>query len=73
MDESEAKMALEKSVSRYHRNRAERIDYIGDSYKIFCRRERVEHVIIESELHTAGAYSLSRINSLHPSVERFFW
>lgn len=29
-------------------------------------------VIIESELHTAGAYSLSRINSLHSSIERFF-
>lgn len=42
------------------------------SYKMFCRKERIEHVIIESELHTAGAYSLSRINSLHSSIERFF-
>ena len=38
---------------------------------MFCRKERIEHVIIESELHTAGAYSLSRINSLHSSIERF--
>ena len=28
-------------------------------------------VIIESELHVAGAYSLSRINSLHSGIERF--
>lgn len=41
------------------------------SYKMFCRKERIEHVIIESELHVAGAYSLSRINSLHSSIERF--
>ena len=39
---------------------------------MFCRKERIEHVIIESELHVAGAYSLSRINSLHSSIERFF-
>lgn len=41
------------------------------SYKMFCRKERIEHVIIESELHVAGAYSLSRINSLHSGIERF--
>lgn len=41
------------------------------SYKLFCRKERIEHVIIESELHTAGAYSLARVNSLHSSIERF--
>lgn len=41
------------------------------SYKMLCRKERIEHVIIESELLVAGAYSLSRINSLHSSIERF--
>ena len=42
------------------------------SYKMFCRKERIEHVIIESGCHVSGAYSLSRINSLHSSIERFF-
>lgn len=41
------------------------------SYKMFCRKERIEHVIIESEIHVAGAYSLSRVNSLHSGIERF--
>ena len=41
------------------------------SYKMFCRKEHIEHVIIESEMHVAGAYSLSRINSLHSGIERF--
>lgn len=41
------------------------------SYKMLCRKERIEHVIIESEMHVAGAYSLSRINSLHSGIERF--
>lgn len=42
------------------------------SYKMVCRKERIEHVIIESDLHTAGTYSLSRIISLHSFIERFF-
>lgn len=41
------------------------------SYKYLCRKERIEHIIVESELHTTGAFSLSRINALHSGINRF--
>lgn len=42
------------------------------SYRYYCRRTQIEHVIVESTAHVSGAYSLSRVNSLHSSIERFF-
>lgn len=42
------------------------------SYKFMCRKNIIEHVVIESNIHTSGAYSLSRINSLHSAIERYF-
>ena len=41
------------------------------SYKFYCRKEMIEHVIVDRITHTTGAYSLSRINALHSGIERF--
>jgi transposase-like protein len=41
------------------------------SYKYYCRKEKIEHVIMNSKLHSAGAYSLARVNSLHSAIDRF--
>ena len=43
-----------------------------NSYKYYCRRTQIEHVIVESTAHVSGAYSLSRVNALHSGIERFF-
>ena len=41
------------------------------SYKYYCRQEMIEHVIIDSNIHISGAYSLARINALHRGIGRF--
>ena len=41
------------------------------SYKYFTRKEMIEHVKIPSGTYVVGAYSLSRVNSLHSSLDKF--
>ena len=43
-----------------------------NSYKYYTRKEQIEHIRIDSNTHTKGAYSLSRVNSLHSAIDRFF-
>lgn len=42
-----------------------------NSYKYFCHKEYIEHVIVNSKCHSIGIYSLSRVNALHSSLDRF--
>lgn len=42
------------------------------SYKDFTRKNHLQHIIIESGKHIKGSFSLSRVNSLHSSLDRFF-
>lgn len=42
------------------------------SYKYYTREEQIKHIRINSKTHTNGAYSLSRVNSLHSAIDRFF-
>lgn len=41
------------------------------SYKFFVRKERLTHIVVNSKLHTVGAYNINYVNSLHSSMERF--
>ena len=41
------------------------------SYKYFVRKERIEHIKIGGGTYTSGAYSLSRVNSLHSAMDKF--
>ena len=42
-----------------------------NSYKYLCRKESIEHIVVNSKCHSYGTYSLSRINALHSSIDRF--
>lgn len=42
------------------------------SYKYFVRKEKIHHVRIEKDKYTNSAFSLSRVNSLHSAMDRFF-
>ncbi len=42
------------------------------SYKDFTRKNHLQHIIIESGKHIKQSFSLSRVNSLHSSLDRFF-
>lgn len=42
------------------------------SYKYFTRKEQIKHVRIENGTYTNSAFSLSRVNSLHSAIDRFF-
>lgn len=41
------------------------------SYRYFVRKEMIEHVKIPRGTYVNSAYSLSRVNSLHSSIDRF--
>lgn len=41
------------------------------SYKYFVRKEMIEYVKIAGGTYTSGAYSLSRVNSLHSAMDKF--
>lgn len=41
------------------------------SYKYYARKERIEHIKVSGGTYTNGAYSLSRVNSLHSSMDKF--
>lgn len=41
------------------------------SYKYFVREEKITHVVVNSKLHTGGAYNINHVNSLHSSMKRF--
>lgn len=41
------------------------------SYKYFTRKEMIEHVKVTGGCYVNGAYSLSRVNSLHSNIDRF--
>ncbi len=43
-----------------------------NSYKDFTRKNHLQHIIIESGKHIKHSFSLSRVNSLHSSMDRFF-
>ena len=42
-----------------------------NSYKYLCRKESIEHIVVNSKCHSYGTYSLSRVNALHSSMDRF--
>lgn len=42
------------------------------SYKYYAKSEKITHIKIAGGTYTKGAYSLSRVNSLHSSIDRFF-
>ena len=42
------------------------------SYKYLCRKNRIRHEVIESNTYVNGTFSLSRVNSIHSSMDRFF-
>lgn len=41
------------------------------SYKYFAKKEMIEHIKIPGGTYVSGAYSLSRVNSLHSSMDKF--
>lgn len=41
------------------------------SYKYFTRSEQIKHVKVAGGTYTNGAFSLSRVNSLHSAIDRF--
>ena len=42
------------------------------SYKYYARKNRINHIVIDSGKHIKGSFSLFRVNSLHSSLDRFF-
>ena len=43
-----------------------------NGYKFLSKNVGLKHVVIESGLHVKDGFSLSRVNSLHSSMDRFF-
>lgn len=41
------------------------------SYDYFARKEMIEHIKIAGGTYVSGAYSLSRVNSLHSAMDKF--
>lgn len=41
------------------------------SYKLFIRKEQIQHVKVAGGTYVNGAFSLSRVNSLHSAIDRF--
>lgn len=42
------------------------------SYKEYVKNEQINHVTVKGGSYVNGAFSLSRVNGLHSSMERFF-
>lgn len=40
-------------------------------YNYFSHTEQIEHIKIARDKHSKGAFSLSRVNSLHSAIDRF--
>ena len=43
-----------------------------NGYKFLSKKTGIKHVIIDSGMHVNESFSLSRVNALHSSVDRFF-
>ena len=45
------------------------------SYKLFIRKEQIQHVKVAGGTYVNGAFSLSRVNSLHSAIDRsvIYW
>lgn len=41
-------------------------------YKYLTRKNGIQHIIIDTDMHVNGSFSLARVNSLHSAVDRFF-
>ncbi len=41
------------------------------SYRYLVKRDNLEHIVIDTTLHTNSTFSLARVNSLHSSLDRF--
>lgn len=42
------------------------------SYRDYIKKEKISHVTVNGGTYVNGAFSLSRVNGLHSSMERFF-
>lgn len=42
------------------------------SYKMYTRSEGIKHIRVEGGSYVNGAFNLSRVNSLHSAIDRFF-
>ena len=74
---------VRKAAGEYSKTKEEQLgqavkaafDWFSTCYgaitKYLCRKESIEHIVVNSKCHSYGTYSLSRINALHSSLDRF--